>query len=138
AKRVESAGTFRGGLLTAFVYEKTGEPGGVYLSTDGELPGQVAHNTSVVYDSEVAHLEALVEIPAGVLSAFYASQGGWGIYLSPSDARRLVGEDGQRAYVGRGRVDAMLPYREGVITALYEPWTGRAMGVYFSPDGLDL
>ena len=57
-KRVELMSTFRGGLLTAFTVEETGRPGGVYLSTDGLVPGQVSDNTSVSYDGDSAHVSA--------------------------------------------------------------------------------
>lgn len=136
--RVDTMVPYAGGVITALYDPQSRAGRGISFSPDGRNPADIS-GALKVYSRE-ARSEALVVSGDGIVyTAFYnpSERDSWGVYRSP-DGRDLAGGGAGKSnlvYSGPFRVDAMLPYRNGVITAFRHSLQGHPMGVRYSQDG---
>jgi hypothetical protein len=143
--RIDAVAQVGSALVAAFYRPASGKSWGAYSSPDGtDLAG--GGKTKRVYGntpSEALRVDRMIPYQNGVITAFYNPSGGsgGGIYLSPDGNNLGGGGNTKLAYTrpaGMLRVDAMIPYQNGVVTAFYNPSGGSGGGIYFSPDGNNL
>lgn len=139
--RVTALQEFKGGVLVAYHSPGSDGPWGAFLRRDvRNLDLSDATRAPLSYSGK-AHIEDLVVIPGGVLTAVYQPswrKDVWEVYFSPDGGNLSGGGKSIQVYQGAACVDRIVPFRGGVLTALYGSSPGDRHGVYFSPDARNL